>query len=217
MANDLISLENPAAGHLGLAWLARSPSRWTIDGALEVAGPAPFETISEALVKLEADLAPVPADQGERKSWTAAMDERLRRLALKIQPGMSPEQSGPWRDVMVEALSDLPALVALTAAKRALHRPMKFLNEVETVVREIAEDVESERRSAIARLEYFRSQIARAAVAQPALPPPDPVEPISIEEIRSMLPGLVAIGLKQGWITQEQVDAARAGQEAEVA
>lgn len=218
MANDLISSENQAVGHLGLAWLARNPSRWTTDGAMVVAGDRPLDTIAEALARLASDLSPVPTDEAARASWNSAMDERLRRLAVKVQPGMSPDQSQPWRDVMVDALSDLPALVALTAAKRALHRPMKFMNEIEGVVREIAEEVEAGRRAAIARLKHLADEIARAANRQPALVAPDVDEPISAEEIRAMLPSLVAIGLKQGWITQDQVDAARADtQEAKAA
>jgi hypothetical protein len=163
------------------------------------------------VAKLEADLSPVPADPKLRASWNNALDERLRRLAVKVSPGMSVEQSSAWRDVMVDALADLPALVALTAAKRALHRPMTFMNEIETVVREIAAEVEKERRQALWRLRKLKAEID--AAAQPKLAAPEGWEggqcaPLSADELRRMPKFVLQFGITAGHLSPEELEAA---------
>ncbi len=142
------------------------------------------------------------------------MDERLRRLAVKIAPGMSVEQGKPWRDVMVDALSDLPGMVALTAAKRAIHRPMKFLNEVEAIVREIAQTVMLERKVARMRLDELLAEMKPAN--RPALPPQAEGAPFSADEIRKMSPAMRTFGVSVGALTQDQVDAVPLPEDAQV-
>lgn len=150
--------------------MAASPSAWTIEAAMALAAEEPAATTLAARRRIEDQLAPPPAQGPQRKEWEAALDERLRRLAVKIAPGMSVAQGSEWRTVMVEALSDLPAMVSLTAAKRAIHRPMQFLNEIEGVVRGIAADMIERRSLALKRLDALRAEIERAR--EPALPPP---------------------------------------------
>lgn len=151
------------------------------------------------------ELATLPADKDIRASWEKAMDERLRRLAIKIAPGMSVAQGAEWRKVMVEALSDLPAMVGLTAAKRAVHTPMTFMNEVEPAIRAIAKDLIDRRRLALMRLDRLREAMARAA--QPKIP--DRIaEPLTPAEIRAMSPEMRRIGLKTGALTQDELDQA---------
>jgi len=205
MGQDIITTDR-APGHLALATLALNPRRWTTVAARSLAGADAEDAIAAAAVKLDGDLAPVPSDPALRADWRAAMDERLRRLAVKIAPGMSPEQAQPWRDVMVDALADLPAMVALTAAKRAIHRPMRFLNEVEQVVREIAATVILERRAAKARLELFARSLRQAGAA--ALPPQAEDAPLSPHEIRALPKYLRDMGLRHGWLTPEAVETA---------
>ena len=189
MGNEVVSTAaSPADGPRDLAWLARNPSHWRVEGALEAAGGRDPATIGQALSKIETALAPVPVDPVMRGEWKSAMDERLRQLAIKVSPGMSVAQADPWRDVMAEALSDLPALVALTAAKRALHRPMKFMNEIEGVVREIAAEIEGERREAKWRLERLRADMERIASPPVALPAPEavPMTAADIDEANAL-------------------------------
>lgn len=149
--------------------MAASQHSWTIDGALALATVEPG-AIPTARQRVEQQLEAVPADGERRAQWESALDERLRRLAVKIAPGMSVAQADAWRKVMTEALGDLPAMVALTAAKRAIHRPMQFLNEIEGVVREIAADMITRRKLALLRLDALRDEIERAS--QPKLPDP---------------------------------------------
>ncbi|MBP8233110.1 MAG: hypothetical protein KAY22_12455 [Rhizorhabdus sp.] len=150
--------------------MAANRSAWTIEAAIALAGDEPAATILEAEQTIRAHLAPAPVEDVARKEWEAALDERLRRLAVKIAPGMSVAQGQQWRLVMVESLSDLPAVIVLTAAKRAIHRPMQYLNEVEGIVREIAGDMVATRKLALMRLAALREAIERAS--EPSLPPP---------------------------------------------
>ncbi|MCZ3003926.1 hypothetical protein NYY90_20300, partial [Acinetobacter baumannii] len=71
---------------------------------------------------------------------------------------------------MVEALSDLPAMIALTAAKKAIHKPFRFVGEVEPAIREIAEAMIERRHVRAAALQRMRDAIKRAANPAPALP-----------------------------------------------
>lgn len=198
MANELTTTTTDLApGPQTLVSLAKSPSAWTTEGARAVRAAATETDIAGALLRLADELAPVPMDTAARREWGNALDERLRRLAVKIAPGMSAAQGREWREVMVDALSDLPALVALTAAKRAIHRPMQFMNEIEPVVREIAADLERQRREAIARLERMRGEIERAAHPAPALPAPfEPIDAAELAAIRERLAKAVPVSGK---------------------
>lgn len=212
MANDLATLD-PADGPPSLALLALSRRPWTIEAGRAVVASEGEESIASALAYIGKAFDPVPTDPEQRAAWGVALDERLRRLAVKIAPGMPPEQTCEWRTVMVEALSDLPAMVVLTAAKRALHRPMNFLNEVEGVVREFADDVIAERRLAQQRLNNLRL----SPVARPALPPQAEGAPLSFDEIRKMSPTIRSLGVSTGAITQQQVDEVEAAERSETA
>lgn len=169
--------------------------------------------IGDAIAFVERAFDPVPADQHGRAQWKGAMDERLRRLAVKIAPSMSVEQGREWRNVMADALADLPAMIALTAAKRAIHKPMRFLNEVEAEVRVIAEEVVAERHLARSRLDNLRLPPAPVL----ALPPQDDGAPLSFDEIRKMSPTMRSLGVSTGAITQEQVDEVEAAERAQAA
>ena len=169
--------------------------------------------VDYALAYVDRAFEPVPVEPSARQGWKIAMDERLRRLAVKISPTMSPAQSQPWREVMVDALSDLPAMVALTAAKRAVHHPLKYMNEVEGVVREIARHVSAERRLARSRLENLR--LAPQSVV--ALPPQEDGAPISFDEIRKMSPTIRDLGISSGFITPDQLAQVEAVERTEAA
>lgn len=160
--------------------------------------------IASAVHHLEQRLVPVPSDPEERHDWNSAIGERLNELAAKISPTMPADQGKVWRDAMTKALSDLPAFVALTAAQRAIHRPMKFMNEVEAVIREIAELITAERREAIWRLKSWLAEIERASA--PVLPAPPPMPPeLTAEEIRRMSTPLLRMGMTGGWLSAAQI------------
>lgn len=143
--------------------------------------------------------------RADREAWAKAMDERLRRLALKAAPLAAPAQGDAWRSMMLEALDDLPAMVALTAAKRARHEPLQFLNEIEPAIRKIAAQVILERKHAIERLRLLERQIRQARM--PRLENRRS-EPLTASEIAAMTPAMREMGLKCGAISQQQIDAA---------
>jgi hypothetical protein len=136
------------------------------------------------------------------------LGDDLSLISTKIAPTMSTEQADAWIKVMVIALSDLPGRVSREAAARALHRPMKFLNEVETVIREEATVIAWRHTTALSRLRKLHEEMARDAGPVPAAP--EPVEPLTAQQIRALPQPLREIGLKIGAITEADIDAAYA-------
>lgn len=197
----------PAAGRPDLAWLALNPRAWTTEAAGELAGRIGPNAVADAIAQIEDRLAPVPRDPEGRASWLAAIDERLRRLAVKVAPGMAPAQTEEWRKVMADALSDLPAMVALTAAKRALHVQMTYMNEIEGAVRAQAAVVIAERRIAVERLRLLAVQMRQTGMRRLE---DRRADPLTDGEVAALSPDMRAMGLKCGAITQEQIDAALA-------
>jgi hypothetical protein len=149
-------------------------------------------------------MRPVPTGEAGRDGWEAALDERLRRLAAKVLPTAG-DAANAWRAAMVEALSDLPAMIALTAAKKAIHQPFRFVGEIEPAIRELAAQMIDRRRLRRDALERMRADLRRAATPAPALPAP---AAITADGIRAMTPDLRRLGLRLGFITQADVDAA---------
>lgn len=185
--------------------MALNPRAWTTERATELAGQIGPTAVADAIARIEEQLAPVPRDKDQRDAWRTALDERLRRLALKVSPGMSPAQTAPWRDVMTEALADLPAMVALTAAKRAIHVRMQYMNQVEDAVRDMAALVIAERKIAIERLRMLAIQMRQAAMPRLVNRRADP---LTTAEIAAMSADVRDMGLKCGAITQDQIDEA---------
>lgn len=181
------------------------------DVALAVLGGEADEAIAAAIAKTDAEMALVPATGESRRQWESALDERLRKLGAKVLPTAAPDAARAWRDAMVEALSDLPAMVALTAAKQAIHKPFRFVGEVEPAIRELAAEMIRRRRVRRDMLERMREALRRAAAPAPALEAPGE---ISAAGIRAMKPELRSLGLKAGHITEAQIEAALADQQA---
>jgi len=165
--------------------LACRPRAWTKTEALALVDGDPLPALGEAKAYLLSAFEPVPrSGTPERDQWRAALMERLNPIAAKIAPGMSVAQGEAWRDAMVSALSNLPAMIALTAAKRAIHRPMSFISEPEAVIREIAVEVENERKDAIRRLEWLMRDLELSR--RPVLANPDDGE-VSPEETQAAI------------------------------
>lgn len=193
------------------AWRALSlhPST-TTTLATQLGADAPA-CIDAAIIKTAHELRPVPRDPAERQQWADAIDERLRRLAAKVLPTAKPADTQAWRDAMVDALADLPAMISLTAAKRAIHCPFRFIGEIEMTVRGIAVELIADRDERLAAMRRHQQEIGRALnppVA--ALPPPPADVEISAERIRAMTVDLRRMGLRAGFLTEEQVAAAMA-------
>lgn len=197
-------------GQHDLAWKALSLLTSTTDRVVAELGAQAETAIAAAVAKTQRELRPVPEPGEARAEWGIALDERLRRLAVKVAPTATAAQTIEWRTAMTDALSDLPAMIALTAAKKAIHRPFRFIGDIEAGVREIASELLTDRQARLRGLERMRADLARAMRPPAALPGADADAPISPEMIRAMTPQLRAMGLAAGFITQDDIDQALA-------
>jgi hypothetical protein len=206
MGNEITT--ERADGQRDLAWKALNLLTSTTDRILSELGDDAQTAIAAAVAKTEYELRPVPEVGDGRAEWVAALDERLRRLAVKVAPTAAANQTVEWRTAMTEALSDLPAMIALTAAKKAIHRPFRFIGDIEAGVREIATELLENRRARLRALERMRADLERAARAAPAIAAPPPDAPITAAQIRAMPVALREMGVDAGFITREEADAA---------
>jgi len=147
-------------------------------------------------------------DPGKAGEFSTGLGDDLSLLCTKIAPTMSEDQADAWIKVTVTALSDLPGRVAREAAQKALHRPMRFLNEVEAEVRSLAVDVAARHSIALRNLRTLEAEIRRAAEPAPAIEGATEAPPITLAGIRAMTPEMRKMGIGLGAITQEEVDAA---------
>lgn len=158
----------------------------------------------------EAELGPVVATS----KLSIGLGDDLSLLLTKVSPGMSADQSDGWIKVMVTALGDLPGRVAREAAQAALHRPMRFANEIETEVRTIAAGLMARHRLACSRLREMAAEAHRRDLIDD-----EDVAPMTDDEIRWMKPEMINVGIGCGALTREQVERAlaAAGSEREAA
>lgn len=147
---------------------------------------------------------------------TAKVRTGLKFIGIKIDPKMEEEKAATWLTSVAMALADFPWWVIVAAAGEAIRVPMKFLNEVDGVVREKAEEVMSRHRVALIRLRALQREIDRAA--KPTLTAPEgwngAERPMpKAEELRrlgctTMGRTVLSLGLANGHLTQEDFDAA---------
>lgn len=180
-------------------------------GALEVAATiSAYEHSMRPLKDGEPDLRGPASD---------ALAKGLSLIAGKVNPSISIEQGNVWRSAMLMALSDLPPRVAIAAAKDAMHVPMRFLNEVEAVIREKAEPIFARHREAIHRLNRLLADIQRPSdnlLGAPAGYEKGEVPDLTDEEvIKAWTSGLgrtfIKLGIAMGHISAERVESLVAG------
>lgn len=174
--------------------------------------------VGEVIVAYERRLALSLADRepefdGEA---TAKVRTSLKFIGMKIDPRMDGEQAMTWLTGMAMALSDFPWWVITAAVPAAIRVPMQFLNQVDGVVREKAEEVMSRHRVALIRLRALQREIENAA--KPKLTAPEgwngAERPMpKAEELRrlgctTMGRTVLSLGLANGHLTQEDFDAA---------
>jgi hypothetical protein len=135
--------------------------------------------------------------------FSVGLREDLSLLLTKVSPTISQDQSDAWLSIMVTALGDLPGRVAREAAQAALHRPMRFPNEIEEEIRKLASGLMARHHLACSRL---RAMAAEAHRRERAVE--EELTPISAADIRRMKPEMRSLGLACGALTQEMIDAA---------
>lgn len=202
-----------------LAALALDVSGWTEDAAFKaVENGALVDAAADRLAMLAMPASKVEPNgmvDGKRGPRTDKLIGALSMIGAKIAPTMSQEQTQVWIAAMCKALSDLPFAFAQKGAEDAIHVPMKFLNEVEGVIREKSKLAEDRHQMATRRLLWLKREIAEAARPKlPPLPPPEPRE-MTQDHINAMPKPLLLAGLNAGYITQEQFDIATSKDEQE--
>ena len=130
--------------------------------------------------------------------------DALLPLLCKVAPNLSDDAAGRWRVAMAEALSDLPAHIAINAARQSLsaqlridprrkadapsYRPIQRTGEIETLVRQQAE--------ALRRREQIRT------VRRPEPPPPiayRPEPPATAADVDEMNRIMRRFGIERRW------------------
>lgn len=209
MATDLITTGKADGSMRELARLALS-TEWTSEKGMAVLNGA---NPQDAIAAYEAGLKPLAeAEPNFDGPGSKGLRDWLKPIGMKISPSMAPEVCSTWLTAVVMALSDFPAKVATQAARNAIRTPMQFLNEVDGHVRAEAEKLMETHRYALRRLRWMKEDIERAAKPQqPQIASPgEDGRPLTNAEIRALAPTFRRIGLANGWLTQEQIDAADA-------
>lgn len=191
-----------------LAALALDVNGWSFDRAVSL-GVDPLDAVMrlEHMAVAAKQVEPGGLVDGQRGPRTDKLINALRPLGAKIAPAMPQEQIDVWLAALVLALSDLPFAFSMRGAEDAIHVPMKFLNEVETAVREKAKDAEARHKLAVMRLQRMARELKSAGA--PKLPEP---KPLTQDDFNITPRPLLEIWLRNDIITQEQFDTAIAAQ-----
>lgn len=196
-----------------LATMAMRLGGWRLDDALSLdANPMEAMATLDRMATPAKLIEPGGVVDGKRGPRTDKLINALRLIGAKISPTMGEEQINVWLTALVMALSDLPFAFAQRGAEDALHVPMRYLNEVEGIVRDKAGDAAERHKLARLRLERLQREIANAG--QPKLEAPKPMTPEEYQaELNSTARPILATMLKAGAITQEQHDTAIQGRD----
>ena len=183
---------------------ARALSRIVLaDGWKPGAAEVDRMALVAAIEELSSPVTLADEDPGLSGNLAEAIENNLRPIGAKVSPTISDAQALAWRKAMVLALSDLPARIALYATGKAIHRPFKYLNEVEVVVREIATDAAERQQTARWRLKLWLEQVDRALMPQPQLAAPEE-EPLGTQaEVDDLNATMRTCGLATRWALVE--------------
>lgn len=194
-----------------LASYAMNVSAWRLDDARELGDPVGALAALDRMAVPAKQVEPNGQVEGRVGPRTDRLIKALEMIGAKIAPTMDGEQADAWKTALVIALSDLPFAFAQRGAEEAMHVPMKFLNEVETVIRERASVAVAQHKLAKTRLKRLKWEIETAN--KPALEAPKPMTP---EEYQAELNGtdrfLLDLWFRNDIITLEQFNTAIAAQ-----
>lgn len=187
-----------------LARTALQPS-WSLRDCMAEAEAA---DVAEAIAGYEASLEPLNAadpflaDPKKRSVAARAVCTALRPTGAKLAPHLSSAQAEAWIDAVLLSLSKWPPRVAAGAARAAVHEPFRFIGDVDARLHELAANIDRKHRNALHRLHRIAEEMERAANPPPTLPPPEEIVPWTLEEARTLVPVMLDIGCRQGFIEQ---------------
>lgn len=142
-----------------------------------------------------------PGLDGKR---TEGVRNALKPIGIKVDPKMEPEICAAWLSVMAMALRDLPPRVIIEAAEEAILTPIRFLNEVDGIIRKEAEKIMVRHRLAILRMLELKRALGQAS--RPALTA-DPIKPTREDYMKAgrgeLGRALLRMGNKAGMIPDD--------------
>lgn len=170
-----------------------------------------IETLSQWMVPLkdqepENIIEDLKRDLGFRfvGRMTCLLVDALRPLAVKTSGKIGsppPRDIGVWLASMVAALGDIPPRIAVRAANDALHVPIRFPNEIESAIREVAKGVKIRYDLARTRLERMKRDAEKSSSREHEGRKFSPI--LSDEELQRMPEGLRKIGIGAGWLVED--------------
>lgn len=138
-------------------------SDWTVAGALAIVEPHDVASAIERYANVPSLMQAEPAMNPEiAGSGCAELRKWLKPIGMTNWPDAKWDRS-EWLSSTMLALSDLPAKVAVSATRQALHHSFRFPNEVQPAIREIAAEIIERHKLALHRLRMMHAEIQRAA------------------------------------------------------
>lgn len=147
--------------------------------------PPSLAELDQAIVELENMLPLSRQEPGLIGPVSSAFETALRPIGAALDPKMSPEQARAWRKAMLVKFSDLPGVIAVKAATKAVHSSFEFFNQVDGAIRALANEALKQQETAVWKLKKWREETERALNPPPALPPP-PEEPMTEEDVAEL-------------------------------
>lgn len=148
-------------------------------------------------------------------SLSRTIRDRLCTIGAKIRPDLSPDQATAWVDALMIALSDLPPHVSAKAVERAVHVPFEFPSQVETKVRELAQEHMDRITAAIQRCAAIEQALKEALDPTPRIAPPEPLQPgdkvLDDDEVHDlqrkggMCKAVLDLGISRGFVLPDQL------------
>lgn len=212
MANELITTD-PADRSRLVAEIV-SASKWNLGQAMAVADgvdlvalEARYREPARPLSETEPD-GMSAREPGKRGRYSRALGDALGMICTKSNPTMSADQSDAWVKAMLLALDNVPGKVAVAAAAAVLRRSVKFLGDVDGMIRDEAATVLARRTMVAARIRELREAMEWRAPAQVK-------DRTSIDatpnQLRRWPREWIDMGIGQGWLDPAAVAAAREG------
>lgn len=189
-----------------------SASKWNLGQAMAVADgvdlvalEARYREPARALSETEPH-GMSAREPGKRGRFSLALADALGMICVKSSPTMSADQSDAWVKSMLLALDNVPGKVAVEAAAAVLRRPVKFLGDVDQMIRDEATGILARRTMVATRIKELREALAWQAPAQ--IEDRTPIE-ATPQQLRRWPREWIDIGLGQGWLDLAAVAAAR--------
>lgn len=184
--------------------LARAITAWDAD-LQTLAAETPREAILAAIDGFEQALTPMrKRQQAERQEDQRELAKAIRNIGARIRPDFTEDQARIWIAAMVDALDELPARIAIAAARDARSEPIEFPGQVLGVIKTKAEAHLSAYRRNIRRLKQMLDLADQPPLIEASSEARAAAQRISDEELQDMPEHLRTLGLAGGFLIESQ-------------